>query len=93
MQFSPLDLFDRVLQSVNGYAGFVLNIDLKGPALHVLLAQLDPANFAKYDKYARMFFDQYLNQAGIQHTQRGLAYPYHYGRCPMKVIHSRVPTI
>jgi hypothetical protein len=72
-------LYDQWLASVDGYAGFVLNIDLKGPALHVLLAQLDPASFAKYDKNARQFFDQYLNQAGIQHTQRGLAYPYHYG--------------
>ena len=46
------------VQTVN-YAGIALTYGEKGPALHVLLAQLDPTN-PVYNTNARAFFDQYL---------------------------------
>ena len=46
------------VQSVN-YPGIALTYGEKGPALHVLLAQLDPTN-PVYNTNARAFFDQYL---------------------------------
>lgn len=41
------------------YPGIALTYGEKGPALHVLLAQLNPTN-PVYNTNARAFFDQYL---------------------------------
>ena len=50
----------------------------KGPALNVLMAEIDPANAASYNSNAQAFFTLYLNQV-IPYTPGGFAYPYHWG--------------
>lgn len=61
-----------------GNTGYTYEVGLKAPALHVLMSQIDPANAATYGQNAQTFFNQYLTQS-IPHTQKGLAYPYHWG--------------
>ena len=57
------------VQTVN-YPGIALTYGEKGPALHVLLAQLDPTN-PVYNTNARAFFDQYLTVSQAFNTVHG----------------------
>ncbi|KAK9819681.1 hypothetical protein WJX72_001055 [[Myrmecia] bisecta] len=65
--------------SVNNYAGYTFENGEKGPALHVLLAQLDSVNHGLFVGKAKEFFDQYLSGSSIPHNDRGLSIPYHWG--------------
>ena len=57
------------VQTVN-YPGIALTYGEKGPALHVLLAQLDPTN-PVYNTNARAFFNQYLTVSQAFNTVHG----------------------
>ena len=49
--------------------GYTYEVGMKAPALHILMAQIDPTNAAKYGANAMTFFNQYLTQS-IPHTQK-----------------------
>lgn len=56
-------------QCCTANTGYTYEVGMKAPALHVLMAQIDPANAANYGKNAMTFFNQYLTQS-IPHTQK-----------------------
>ena len=50
-------------QCCSGYAGYTYEVGLKEPALHILMAEIDPQNAATYNQNAESFFNQYLTQS------------------------------
>ncbi|KAK9789217.1 hypothetical protein WJX73_008956 [Symbiochloris irregularis] len=75
---SYLDDAQKYYGSCCNKGGYTFEVGEKTPALHVLLAQLDPSDNGQYKSNAQTFFQQYLTQQ-IPHTPRGAAYPYHWG--------------